>query len=279
MLGGALATEGFAMGKATKGYAAVDGLKVYYEVHGGPLGGRAPFVLLHGGMMTIETAFADGFLDRLARVRPLIAIEHQGHGHTADREAAPTLDRMSDDVAGVLTQLGVTSAHVVGHSLGGMIAMNMAVRRPDLARTVSAISVSYTLEGYQPELVKLQRGEIQQPSPELTAILPTGPDFASWQASYRRTAPDPTAFERVLTKTNLMLSTWTGWTPDQLRAVKTPTLLAIGDNDFVRIDHAAEMARLIPGAQLAVLPDTTHLNILTRGAWLEPMIAARIGDA
>nr|QQZ49367.1 alpha/beta hydrolase [Phenylobacterium glaciei] len=186
---------------------------------------------------------------------------------------------MSADTAGVLAHLGVKQAHFVGHSLGGMVAMNMAVRRPDLARTVSAISISYTLDGYQPELVKLQRGEIQQPSPELTALLPTEADFASWQASYRRTAPDPTAFDRVLTKTNAMLSAWTGWSPEQLRAVKTPTLLAIGDNDFVRIDHAAEMARLIPGAQLAVLPNTTHLNILTRGAWLEPMIAARIGDA
>ncbi|MBR7620580.1 alpha/beta hydrolase [Phenylobacterium sp. 20VBR1] len=279
LLGAGLATKGFAAETATTGYAKVDGLKVYYEVHGGPLAGLPPFVLLHGGMMTIETAFPDGFLARLARVRPLIAIEQQGHGHTADRESAPSLDRMSADTAGVLAHLGVKQAHFVGHSLGGMVAMNMAVRRPDLARTVSAISISYTLDGYQPELVKLQRGEIQQPSPELTALLPTEADFASWQASYRRTAPDPTAFDRVLTKTNAMLSAWTGWSPEQLRAVKTPTLLAIGDNDFVRIDHAAEMARLIPGAQLAVLPNTTHLNILTRGAWLEPMIAARIGDA
>ncbi|WP_340646004.1 alpha/beta hydrolase [Phenylobacterium sp.] len=267
------------METAATGYAGVDGLKVYYEVHGGPLAGRRPFVLLHGGMMTIETAFPDGFLARLARDRPLIAVEQQGHGHTADRDTAPSLDQMTADTAGVLAHLGVKSAHLVGHSLGGMVAMNMAVRRPNLARTVSVVSISYTLDGYQPELVKLQRDPTHQPSPELVAILPTEADFASWQASYRRTAPDPTAFERVLAKTNAMLSAWTGWTPDQLRAVKTPTLLAIGDNDFVRIDHAAEMARLIPGAQLAVLPDTTHMNILTRGAWLEPMIAARIGEA
>lgn len=277
VLGAGFATKGLAMD--APGYATIDGLKVYYEIHGGPLAGRTPFVLLHGGMMTIETAFPDGFLTRLARVRPLIAIEQQGHGHTADREANPSLERMTADTAGVLAHLGVKQAHFVGHSLGGMIAMNMAVRRPDLARTVSAISVSYNLEGYQPELAKLQRDPTHQPSPDLVAILPTEADFASWQASYRRTAPDPTAFERVLTKTNAMLSAWTGWTPDQLRAVKTPTLLAIGDNDFVRVDHADEMARLIPGAQLAVLPDTTHMNILTRGAWLEPMIAARIGEA
>nr|QQZ49368.1 alpha/beta hydrolase [Phenylobacterium glaciei] len=88
LLGAGLATKGFAAETATTGYAKVDGLKVYYEVHGGPLAGLPPFVLLHGGMMTIETAFPDGFLARLARVRPLIAIEQQGHGHTADRERA-----------------------------------------------------------------------------------------------------------------------------------------------------------------------------------------------
>jgi pimeloyl-ACP methyl ester carboxylesterase len=81
----------------------------------------------------------------------------------------------------------------------------------------------------------------------------------------------------VLAKLNKMLAEWKGWTQAQLRAVRAPVLLVIGDNDFVRIEHAAEMARLIPSAQLAVLPGTTHMSILQRGAWLSPLIEARLG--
>jgi pimeloyl-ACP methyl ester carboxylesterase len=82
----------------------------------------------------------------------------------------------------------------------------------------------------------------------------------------------------VMGKLQAMIVAWPGWRPDQLAAVKVPTLLAIGDRDFVRPAHAAEMAAMFPDAQLAVLPGTTHMSILRRGAWIEPMLAARIGS-
>jgi pimeloyl-ACP methyl ester carboxylesterase len=85
--------------------------------------------------------------------------------------------------------------------------------------------------------------------------------------------------QAVLGKMNVMLATWKGWTEAQFRNIKAPTLVMIGDNDFTRIEHAAEMKRLIPGAQLAVLPGTTHMNIHKRGAWFIPMIQARIAAA
>jgi pimeloyl-ACP methyl ester carboxylesterase len=262
---------------AVSGYAPVDGLRVYYEIHGGTLEpGTAPFVLLHGGMMTIETAFADDLLPRLARLRPVIAIEQQGHGHTADRDAPADLGRMVEDTAGVLAHLGVRQANLVGHSMGGMIATGVAIRHPEVVRSVCAISAGYQLEGFLPELVVMQRDTKHQPSAELIPLLPTEADFAAWRAAYDRSAPDPAAFDRVLAKLNRMLAEWKGWTPDELRAIRAPFMLAIGDNDFIRIEHAAEMVRLIPGAQLAILPGTTHMNIIQRGAWLEPMIQARL---
>jgi pimeloyl-ACP methyl ester carboxylesterase len=261
----------------TGSYATVDGLAVYYEVHGEALSsGKTPIVLLHGGVMTIETAFADDFIPRLGRARPVIAVEQQGHGHTADRDTLPEIDRMADDTAGVLAHLGVERAHLLGHSLGALISIGMAIRHPGAVQSVTALSGFANLDGMVPELAQLQRDPTHQPSPELIPLLPTEADFAAWQASYQRHAPDPTAFERVLAKTNTMLSNWAGWTEAELRAIRAPVLLAIGDNDFTRIEHAAEMARLIPDAQLAVLPGTTHMSILGRGAWLEPMIEARI---
>ena len=261
----------------SSGYAMVDGLRVYYEVHGGPANeGRTPIVLLHGGVMSIDTAFADDLIPRFVRTRPVIAIEQQGHGHTADRDSSPSIGRMVDDTAGVLAHLGVTQADLFGHSLGGMIAVGMAVRHPGVVRSVIALSSTYALEGMQPELAKLQRDPTHQPSPELIAILPTQADFTTWRASFRRNAPDPTAFDRIVARLGKMLAEWKGWTKADLNAIRAPVLLAIGDNDFVRVEHAAEMARMIPDCQLAVLPGTTHMNILQRGAWLEPMVEARL---
>jgi pimeloyl-ACP methyl ester carboxylesterase len=130
-----------------------------------------------------------------------------------------------------------------------------------------------------PELVAMQRGQIQQPSADLMPLLPTPADFASWQAHYKRTAPDPAAFDRVLARLNAMLAQWQGWTPDQLAAIRAPTLLIVGDTDFVRIEHEAEMKRLIPGAHLAVLPGTMHMSIMSRGDWIVPMVEARLAQA
>jgi hypothetical protein len=179
------------------GYADVDGLKVYYEVHGGaPDGPTAPFVLLHGGMMAIETAFADDLLPRLAKIRPVIAIEQQGHGHTADREGPITLDRVLADTSGVLKHLGVARAHFVGHSFGGMIALGMAVSYPDQVASITPISAMRTLDGFLPELVIMQRDPTHAPSAALMPLLPTEADFAAWQAHYQRHNPNPAGCRR-----------------------------------------------------------------------------------
>lgn len=275
--GAILTTGGTAMAnETTSGTVVLDGLAVYYEVHGGaPDGAAVPIVLLHGGAMTIETAFPE-IIPRFAASRPVIAIELQGHGHTGDRPGPMTVDRMAADVAGVLAHLGVVRADVLGFSLGGMVATGVAILHPERVRCLVAISATYTLDGMLPGLVALQRGEVQVPAPEIVPLLPTEVDFASWRASFERSAPDPTQFDAYLARLNQMLTAWTGWTEAQLRAIRAPTLIVIGDDDFVRIEHAAEMKRLIPGAWLAILPHTRHMTMLERIGWIEPMLAERI---
>ena len=115
------------------GHAPVDGLDIYYEMHGGPLTpGVEPFVLLHGGVMAIETSFAGRWLPKLLGLgRPVIAIEQQGHGHTGLRPGAFTVDRAVADTVGVLDHLGVPRAVFVGHSYGGMISLGVALAHPD----------------------------------------------------------------------------------------------------------------------------------------------------
>jgi len=275
---GLLPSDGIsAMQKSVdSGTTKLDGIEVYYEVHGGPLNtGRVPIVLLHGGAMTLETAYAPELIARFVRHQPVILIEPQGHGRTADRPGQPmTVVQMAKDTAGVLAHLGVRQADLYGHSLGGMIATGVAIRHPQVVRNVTTLGTPYQLEGFRADLVRLQRDPNATPSPELAKLLPTGSDFASWRASFKRIAPDPAAYDAILARLNTALATWTGWTEAELRSIRAPTLIAVGDNDFVRVEHAAEVARLIPNARLAVLPGTTHLNIVTREAWLRPMMQA-----
>lgn len=262
------------------GYATVDDLKVYFEVHGGSLeGGKTPLVLLPGGMLAIETAFTKDLLPRFARSRPVIAMEMQGHGHTGDRPGPIQLERMVKDVVGVLAHLGVKRAHLLGHSLGGMIATGVCVHHPEVVASATLLSVTYTLEGMLPELVKMQRDPTHVPSPELIPLLPTEADFVSWKTNFDKYNPDPSSFESVLARLNTLLTEWKGWSTAQLNGIRAPVLLALGDNDFTRLEHAAEMYRLIPGSKLAVLPNTTHMNIIERGAWLEPMVQELISRA
>ena len=257
------------------GYAPVDGLDVYYEIHGGPLAAATPFVLLHGGLASVEIAFAD-LAPRLAALAPVIAIEQRGHGHTADRDGPASMDGMVADTAAVLRRLGVARAHIVGHSMGAMIGFGLAIAHPALTASLTAIAATYTFDGMLDELVALQRDPTHEPSPELIALMPTEVDFAAWAASFDRNNPNPGTFEQVSAKLNDMMGAWQGWRREDVARIACPVLIAIGDRDFVRIDHAAETARMIDGAQLAVLPDTGHDGMLQRGAWLVPMIQARI---
>jgi pimeloyl-ACP methyl ester carboxylesterase len=261
------------------GHADAAGLKVYYEVHGGDPKATVPFVLLHGGVMAIETAFRNGLLEQLSALRPVIAIDQQGHGHTGDRDGPVTFDRMIDDTAAVLTHLGVPKAHFVGHSMGGVIALGMAIRHPDKAASIVPISAMQRLEGYIPDIVAMQRNPAHVPSPQAAALFPTEQDFAAWKAHYDKVNPNPASFDGVLGKLNQMLATWPGFTDAQLAAIKAPTLIMIGDNDFTRLEHAVEMKRKIPVADLAIVPHTTHMNIIRKPDLLVPMIVANVERA
>jgi pimeloyl-ACP methyl ester carboxylesterase len=261
----------------TSGYAtAGDGHQIYYEVHG-VASDPVPVVLLHGGLMAIQTGLM-GLIAALVPSRRVVAVEYQGHGHTADRDGPLTLERMAADTAAVLAHLGIAQADFIGHSMGGMITTGVAIAHPDLVRIAGIVSAGRRIEDFLPELVVLQRDQTHQPSPGLTALIPTPEDFASWQAHYAKVAPHPDAFMNVAAKANVLLNTWPGWTDEQLQSIRAKTLLIIGDNDFFPAGSIAAMQQKIPGAQLAVLPGTTHMNILDRAPWLLPMLDARAAE-
>ncbi len=251
-------------------YASVNGLKMYYEVHGT---GR-PLVLLHGALSTIETDFGK-VLPTFARTRQVIAVEQQAHGHTADIDRPLSFEQMANDTAALLRQLKIENADFFGNSLGGGIALQIARRLPDLVRKlVFAGGASYNPDGYYPEVL----AGIENLKPEHLAGSP-------WQTAYARVAPHPEHWPVLLAKIKELDLKFVGWPPEDIQAIKSPTLIMIGDADVVRPEHTVQMFRLLGGgvagdlhgllrAQLAVLPGTTHVTIMDRAEWLLSMITA-----
>jgi pimeloyl-ACP methyl ester carboxylesterase len=242
------------------GYAQVNGLEMYYEVHSA---GR-PLVLLHGGMMTIDLAFG-GMLPGLTAGRQVIATELQGHGRTADidRELLPV--HLAGDVAALLSRLGIDRADLFGFSLGGLVALQFAMSYPDRVSRLVLAATHYRADGYHAEI----RDPGQHPG---SARMPTESDFRQMQEAYARTAPDPGNFGPFLAKASAAVGAFEGWSDDDLRAVTAPTLLIVGDTDFVRLEHAVRMRELIPDCQLAVLPGTTHVGLMRRADLVVPMV-------
>jgi pimeloyl-ACP methyl ester carboxylesterase len=245
------------------GYADVNGLHLYYEIHGDE---GTPLVLLHGGVLTIDLNFA-GLIPTLAQRHRVIALEFQGHGHTADTDRDMTYAHFASDVVGLLDHLGIDRAHVLGHSMGGGVALELAVHHPDRLLSVVPVSASVRPDGAHPDLA--------DPSTYATSpIMPTAQDFAEMAEAYARVAPHPERFEGLPERTMTTSTTWTGWTDEQLAGITAPVLVVQGDRDFTLNSHAALMQELIPGSQLAILPGTTHMQVTRRADVLLPLLAA-----
>ena len=245
------------------GYAPVNGLRMYYEVHGHGGTGR-PLVLLHGGLLTIELSFG-AVLGQLAAGRQVIATELQGHGRTADIERGLEPGLLAGDVAALLDHLGVGQADVLGFSLGGTVAVQLALDHPDRVGRLIPVSVSYAGDGYHQE--------ISDPARHATSTrMPTEEDFRQMREAYAQVAPDPGHFDAFWAKTARAAGGLTGWTPGELGSITAPTLLVFGDHDFVRLEHAVQVHALIPGAQLAVLPGATHVGVLRRADLIVPLV-------
>jgi len=252
-------------------YASVNGLEMYYEIHGT----GQPLVVLHGAYMTIESM--GEIVSSLAETRQVIAVELQGHGRTADVDRPLAYEQMADDVAALIGYLGIEQADVFGYSMGGGVALQVAVRHPEVVRKLVLASASYTSDGMYPEVL----ATIDTITPELFAGSPI-------EEAYLRTAPHPEDFPTLVAKLKQLDMEPFAWPPEDIRGICAPTLLIIGDSDAIRPEHAVELFRLLGGGvmgdlaglpkpQLAVLPGTTHFvppgfGVLDRADWLVAMI-------
>ena len=184
-------------------------------------------MLLHGGLMTIDLSFGP-MLEPLAAGRQVIAVELQGHGHTADTGRPMTIEALAGDVVALLDHLGIAEADLFGFSLGGLVAYAVALGAP--AR-VSKLIVASADAHRPPGRESVPVGEDRM----LTAA-----DFQAMRDAYDAVAPDPAHFDQFAARTSAMVHEFPGWT-GELRSLRVPTLLIFGDRDFSPLADVVEM--------------------------------------
>ncbi|MGD9590295.1 MAG: alpha/beta fold hydrolase [Pyrinomonadaceae bacterium] len=253
--------------KPTVGYAPVNGLKMYYEIHGS----GEPVVMLHGAFMSI-TGWSD-WVNELAKTRQVIAVEMQGHGRTADIKRDMSFENLADDVAELLDHLKIPSADIIGYSLGGGVAMQAAIRHPEKMRKIVSISAVFRYDGW----VKEGRDAL----PNITALVFKG---SPMEAEYKKLSPTPDKFAQFVKHVISTAAKSYDFGADKFKATKAPMFFIHGDADGVRLDHIAEMYRLKgggeihgdmmprPASRLAIIPDTTHVTLMDRRAVIIPMV-------
>jgi pimeloyl-ACP methyl ester carboxylesterase len=252
------------------GYAPVNGINLYYEIHGS----GAPLILIHGGFGS--TGMFGDLLPALAAHRQVIPVDLQGHGRTGDYDRPLRFEQMGDDIAALIAHLGLGTATVMGYSLGGDTALQTAIRHPEVVDRLVVISSAHKRSAWQPEnlagmdQLTSAQGEQMKQSPMYQA--------------YASVAPRPEEWSGLWGKMGDLLRQEYDWS-DSIAAFTMPTMLVFGDADSISPANAAEFFALLGGGQrdgswdrsgvtrhrLAILPDTTHYDIFA-----SPLLAAAV---
>lgn len=255
---------------STGKYASINGLNMYYESHGA----GAPLILLHGGVGS--TAMFDTILPQLSEKREVIAVDLQAHGRTADIDRPLRYELMADDIAALTKHLGLEKADVMGHSLGGGVALRTAIQHPEAVRKLVLVSTTFKRDGWYPEVLEAMGQSERSVEPMKQTPM---------YEVYSRIAPRPEDWPVLFAKLGELLRRDYDWSRE-VAEIKAPTLIVVGDADSVRTAHAVQFFELLGGgkidggwngsgmsnARLAILPGTTHYNIFT-SPLLAPTVA------
>jgi len=248
------------------GHADVNGLELYYEVYGQ----GKPIVLLHGSFMTIPLNWSQ-FIPLLAKDRKVIVAEMQGHGRTRDIAREFSYEGMADDVSALLRHLKIDRADILGYSMGGGVAFQVAVRHPEQVRRLVVLSGTYAHDGWWPD--------VEASFATMNADMLKGTPI---QKQYEELGNDPAHFHEFVKKVISIDLKPYDWSKD-VKNIQAPIFMAIGDVDGVRYEHALELFRAkgggkmgdihgLPQSRLAIIPSTTHIGLIQRTDWLIPMI-------
>jgi pimeloyl-ACP methyl ester carboxylesterase len=242
------------------GYAPVNGLEMYYEIHGR---NGSPLVLIHGGGSTIESNWAR-ILPLLAKSHRVIAIEEQGHGHTKAIDRPFTFENSADDVAALLDHLKIPRADLFGFSNGGQIALRVANRHPEKVRKLVIASAPFRRDGMVPGFWEGLKNATLEQMPQ------------ALKDADRKINPDPKHLEALFLQDKRRMNAFQDWPATDLESIAAPALVIAGDQDVVTPEHALKMRNLMAHARLAILP-ANHGSYLGEAASSES--SSRMADA
>jgi pimeloyl-ACP methyl ester carboxylesterase len=270
------------MKPARSGHLPINGLQLYYEVHG-ELGASepVPLLLIPGAFMSTDSMkqWVEAFVGK----RPVIVFDQQGHGRTADTPRTMSYEQFGDDAAALLHALEVERADVMGYSQGGGVALQLALRHPRLVSKLVSMSATYRQDGWYPAVLQALEGL----SGDVFRDTPVGEAF-------RQHSADPQAFDAYIEKMRVLNFEDQNISDAQLRSIRARTMVIVGDADGVKPEHAVAMFKLrgggdeeaaatgtisqVPRARLVILPATSHISISAVMRVLEPMITEFLDD-
>jgi pimeloyl-ACP methyl ester carboxylesterase len=217
-------------------YVDVNGVRMWYDDRGD----GDPLVLLHGGLT--DSRDFSGNLDALASRFRLLVPERRGHGHTADVAGPITVEVMAQDIIALLDKIVGGRVRLVGYSAGAIVALWVAVRRPDLVDRLVVISAAFHTDG----MILRPTADAPPPAPLVAAYAEVSPDGADH-------------FPVVIAKIARASHEEPGLSPTELSLVTCPTLVMAADDDIVTLEHTLALYRGMRDAQLAIIPGTSHL--------------------
>ncbi len=255
---------------ARSGHVEVDGINYYYEVRGE----GEPLVLLHGGLGSID--MFRPLLPKLSARRQVIGVDLQGHGRTSLGTRPISLAAIGADMAVILDRLGYRSVDVLGYSMGGGVALRLAIQHPERVRRLVVVSAGFASDGFHPEMRPMQAA--------VGAGMMEQMRGTPMYASYARVAPHPEEFPRLLDAMGAWMREDYDWSAE-VRGLSMPTMLVYGDADMFRPQHVVEFYQLLGGGlrdagwmrehmspnRLAIVPDLTHYEM-----FLSPLLASTV---
>jgi pimeloyl-ACP methyl ester carboxylesterase len=264
------------------GHLPINGLNLYYEVHGA-LGTSEtlPLLLIPGAFMATESMAS--WVSAFAGERAVIVFDQQGHGRTPDTSRTMSYEQFADDAAELLRALKVEHADVMGYSQGGGVALQVALRHPTLVGKLVSLSATYHKDGWYPSVFEAIAG--------LSADAFAG---TSVEKAFKEHTPDAKAFDAYLEKMKVLNIDDQNISDDEMRSISAKTMVVVGDADGVKPEHALAMFALrgggdeqaaasgmlqsVPAARLVILPATSHIGISGQSAVLVPMVTAFLDD-
>jgi pimeloyl-ACP methyl ester carboxylesterase len=264
------------------GHLPINGLSLYYEVHGElGISRTSPLLLIPGAFMSTDSMTS--WVSAFAGGRAVIVFDQQGHGRTPDISRGMSYEQFADDAAMLLRALKVERADVMGYSNGGGVALRLALRHPTLVNKLVSLSATYRKDGWYPSVFEGIEGQ--------SSAVFAG---TSVEKAFKEHTPDATAFAAYLEKMNVLSRNEQDISDAQMRSISAKTMVIVGDADQVKAEHALAMFKLrgggneeaaasgalqeVPAARLVILPATSHVGIFGESAVLVPMVNAFLDD-